>query len=642
MNDPILTIRDLQVQFQTVEGPLRAVDGISFELGRGQTLGIVGESGSGKSVTALSVIGLIPHPPGQVSGGEIWFRDSAEMEPVNLLTLSREQLRPYRGGKISMIFQEPMSSLNPVYSCGYQIVEAIQQHCPDLPMVEARRQAINLMQEVKLLPADQDLLAQCLAEWQKANPHETLPNRLLVQQMNLQKQAMFDRYPHQLSGGQIQRVMIAMAICCNPTLLIADEPTTALDVTVQSCILDLLRELRDRRGMSILFITHDLGIIAEIADRVAVMYRGKLVECGSVMQIFSDPQHPYTKGLLACRPQLDRRMQLLPTVSDFMEVTLDSDGEPRIQEKSLTVEQSIRLKAQIGGTESDRHCQDLIQQTPLLSVNDLQVGFPVRGMFGGTKCYAMAVNGVSFQVYPGETLGLVGESGCGKSTLARTLLRLIKEIGGQITFDGQDVTRLNSHQLRKLRRDIQIIFQDPFSSLDPRISIGEAVMEPLKIHGSSVKDGKTARDRRQRMSYLLDRVGIDPGCSNRFPHEFSGGQRQRICIARALALNPKFIICDESVSALDVSVQAQVLNLLKELQREFNLTYIFISHDLSVVKFMSDRIMVMQAGKIAEIGFAEQIYRQPQQAYTRELIAAVPTGNLDAIRQRQLQRGAVS
>ena len=642
MNDPILTIRDLQIQFQTAEGPLRAVDGISFELGRGQTLGIVGESGSGKSVTALSVMGLIPNPPGQVTGGEIWFKDSAEMEPVNLLTVSREQLRQYRGGKISMIFQEPMSSLNPVYSCGYQIVEAIQQHCPGLPMVEARRQAINLMQEVKLLPDDRQLLAQCLAAWQKANPHETLPNRLLVQQMNLQKQAMFDRYPHQLSGGQIQRVMIAMAICCNPTLLIADEPTTALDVTVQSCILDLLRELRDRRGMSILFITHDLGIIAEIADRVAVMYRGKLVECGSVMQIFSEPQHPYTKGLLACRPQLERRMQLLPTVSDFMEVTYDSVGKPLIQEKPLSVEQSIRLKAQIGGHESERRCQDLIQQTPLLSVKDLQVGFPVRGMFGGTQCYAMAVNGVSFQVYPGETLGLVGESGCGKSTLARTLLRLIKEIGGQITFDGQDVTRLNPRQLRRLRRDIQIIFQDPFSSLDPRISIGEAVMEPLKIHGSSVKDGKTARDRRQRMSYLLDRVGIDPGCSNRFPHEFSGGQRQRICIARALALNPKFIICDESVSALDVSVQAQVLNLLKELQREFNLTYIFISHDLSVVKFMSDRIMVMQAGKIAEIGFAEQIYRQPQQDYTRELIAAVPTGNLDAIRQRQLQRGAVS
>ncbi|MBW4468647.1 MAG: ABC transporter ATP-binding protein [Pegethrix bostrychoides GSE-TBD4-15B] len=642
MSDPILTIRDLKIQFQTADLPLKAVDGLSIELERGQTIGIVGESGSGKSVTALSVMGLIPHPPGQITGGEIWFRESAEVQPVNLLSLSREQLRQYRGGKISMIFQEPMTSLNPVYSCGYQIVEAIQQHCPDLPLVEARRQAINLMQEVKLLPDDRELLGQCLAEWQQLHPNETLPNRLLVQQINLQKQAMFDRYPHQLSGGQIQRVMIAMAICCNPSLLIADEPTTALDVTVQARTLDLLRELRDRRGMSILFITHDLGIMAEIADRVAVMYRGRLVECGSVLQIFSDPQHPYTKGLLACRPQLDRRMQLLPTVADFMEVTLDPDGEPLIQEKPLSVEQAIRLKAQIGSDESDRRCQDLMQQPPLLAVENLQVGFPVRGMFGGRQRYAMAVNGVSFQVFPGETLGLVGESGCGKSTLARTLLRLIKPISGQIHFDGKDVTRLNPRQLQALRRDIQIIFQDPFSSLDPRIAIGEAVMEPLKIHGSSVKDGRTGRERRQRMSYLLDRVGIDPGCSGRFPHEFSGGQRQRICIARALALNPKFIICDESVSALDVSVQAQVLNLLKELQREFNLTYIFISHDLSVVKFMSDRIMVMNAGKIAEIGMAEQIYRAPQQAYTRQLIAAVPTGNLEAIRQRQLQRGAVS
>ncbi len=642
MSDPILTIRDLQIQFQTADLPLKAVDGISLELERGQTIGIVGESGSGKSVTALSVMGLIPHPPGQVTGGEIWFRESAEAQPVNLLGLPREQLRQYRGGKISMIFQEPMTSLNPVYSCGYQIVEAIQQHSPDLPMVEARRQAINLMQEVKLLPDDRELLEQCLAEWQQQQPNETLPNRLLVQQMNLQKQAMFERYPHQLSGGQIQRVMIAMAICCNPALLIADEPTTALDVTVQARTLDLLRELRDRRGMSILFITHDLGIIAEIADQVAVMYRGRIVECGSVLQIFSEPKHPYTKGLLACRPQLDRRMQLLPTVADFMEVTLDPDGEPLIQEKPLSVEQALRLKTQIGGDESEQRCENLMQQPPLLNVENLQVGFPVRGMFGGTQRYAMAVNGVSFQVFPGETLGLVGESGCGKSTLARTLLRLIKPISGQISFDGKDMNRLNPRQLRALRRDIQIIFQDPFSSLDPRIPIGEAVMEPLKIHGSSVKDGKTARERRQRMSYLLDRVGVDPGCSNRFPHEFSGGQRQRICIARALALNPKFIICDESVSALDVSVQAQVLNLLKELQAEFNLTYIFISHDLSVVKFMSDRIMVMNAGKIAEIGLAEQIYRQPQQAYTRQLIAAVPTGNLEAIRQRQLQRGAVS
>lgn len=635
MSDPILTLRGLQVQFQSNGYPVKAVDGISFEVKRGQTIGIVGESGSGKSVTALSVMGLVPNPPGKIVGGEIWFQESAEAAPVDLLTLPKEQLRQYRGGKISMIFQEPLSSLNPVYTCGYQIVEAIRQHCPDIPPPEARRQAIGLLQEVKLLPSDEELQQRCLDEWQTMQPGSTLSERELMQQVNQHKQAMLDRYPHELSGGQIQRVMIAMAICCNPSLLIADEPTTALDVTVQARILDLLRELRDRRGMSILFITHDLGIIAEIADTVAVMYRGKIVECGSVWQIFSDPSHPYTKGLLACRPRLDRRMKHLPTVADFMEVTFDPEGEPIIQEKPLSVEQALRINTEISSNDASRRCQDLMDQKPLLAVENLQVGFPVRGMFGSTRRYLMAVNNVSFEIYPGETLGLVGESGCGKTTLARTLLRLVKEISGRIIFDGKDITQLNPKQLRHLRQEMQIIFQDPFSSLDPRITIAEAVMEPLKIHGV----GSTKRERLQRMSYLLDRVGIDPGCSNRYPHEFSGGQRQRICIARALALNPKFIICDESVSALDVSVQAQVLNLLKELQSEFNLTYIFISHDLSVVKFMSDRIMVMNCGKIEEMNTADCIYERPQQPYTRQLIAAVPMGNLEAIRERQLQRG---
>lgn len=530
-----------------------------------------------------------------------------------------------------------MNSLNPVYTCGYQIVEAIRQHCPDLSPAAARRQAAGLLQEVKLLPSDAELEQRCTEEWQKLNPGRPFTDRDLQEQMNRQKQAMLDRYPHELSGGQIQRVMIAMAICCNPALLIADEPTTALDVTVQARILDLLRELRDRRGMSILFITHDLGIIAEIADTVAVMYCGKIVECGSVWQIFSNPQHPYTKGLLACRPRLDRRLKHLPTVADFMDVTIDPDGRAIIQEKALSVDQALNGNAEVSSRETDQRCQTLLQQTPLLSVENLQVGFPVRSMFGRTRRYVMAVNGVSFQVYPGETLGLVGESGCGKTTLARTLLRLVKEMSGSIQFNGQDVTRFTLKQLNQLRREMQIIFQNPFGSLDPRITIGEAVMEPLKIH----QVGKTPRDRLERMSYLLDRVGIDPSCSGRFPHEFSGGQRQRICIARALALNPRFVICDESVSALDVSVQAQVLNLLKALQAEFNLTYIFISHDLSVVKFMSDRIMVMNRGKVEEIGFAEQIYQNPQRDYTRELIAAVPTGNLETIRDRQLQRGFV-
>jgi peptide/nickel transport system ATP-binding protein len=643
MSDTILAVRDLQVQFQTNQGIIPAASGISFEVRRGQTLGIVGESGSGKSVTALAIMGLVPNPPGKICGGEIWFHDAGS-EPINLLALSQEQLRHYRGGKVSMIFQEPMSSLNPVYSCGYQIIEAIRQHCPDISPAAARRQAMDLLQEVKLLPSDEELRRQCLAEQcseeqqrGRAGKPAERNERDLMQQVNQRKQALLDRYPHELSGGQIQRVMIAMAICCNPALLIADEPTTALDVTVQARILDLLRELRDRRGMSIIFITHDLGIIAEIADKVAVMYRSKIVEYGSVWQIFADPKHPYTKGLLACRPQLEQRMRHLPTISDFMEVTLDPEGQAVIQEKPLSVEQALRINMEVSSIDADQHCQKLMQQTPVLAVENLQVGFPVKDMFGRVQRYVMAVDNVSFQVYPGETLGLVGESGCGKSTLARTLLRLIKEQSGKICFEGRNIADLNPKQLRHLRQQLQIIFQDPYSSLDPRITIGEAVMEPLKIHGIG-----SQRDQLQRMSYLLDRVGITPECSNRLPHEFSGGQRQRICIARALALNPKFIICDESVSALDVSVQAQVLNLLKELQSEFQLTYIFISHDLSVVKFMSDRIMVMNQGVIEEIGLAEQIYRQPQQPYTRRLIAAVPTGNLEAIRDRQLQRNSAS
>jgi peptide/nickel transport system ATP-binding protein len=650
MSDTILTVRDLQVQFQTDTRIIKAVDGISFEVKRGQTLGIVGESGSGKSVTSLSVMGLIPNPPGKVTGGEIWFQGAnPDSPPVNLLSLSQEQMRLYRGGQVSMIFQEPLSSLNPVYTCGFQLTEAIRQH-QNVPLPEARRQAINLLQEVRLLPSDAELAERYLEDWHKQTLGSSArsavsPSRIAAQPsdrdiqkwINQQKQAILERYPHQLSGGQIQRIMIAMAICCNPSLLIADEPTTALDVTVQATILDLLRELRDRRGMSMMFITHDLGIIAEIADTVAVMYQGKIVEYGSAWEIFSNPKHPYTKGLLTCRPQPDRRLKFLPTVSDFMEVTTAPDGEVLIREKQMEVDQALRLNLEMSEAECEERLTELQRRSPLVSVRDLQVGFPMRGIFGQTQRYAMAVNGVTFDVYPGETLGLVGESGCGKTTLARTLLHLVKPMGGDIVFEGRSTVNLSSKQLRQLRRDMQIIFQDPFSSLDPRITIGEAVMEPLRIHGV----GSSARNREERVAYLLERVGMNPDCRNRYPHEFSGGQRQRICIARSLALNPKFIICDESVSALDVSVQAQVLNLLKELQNEFNLTYIFISHDLSVVKFMSDRIIVMNRGKIEEIGTAEQIYREPQQPYTRQLISAIPTGNLEQIRTRQLQRGIV-
>jgi peptide/nickel transport system ATP-binding protein len=427
-----------------------------------------------------------------------------------------------------------------------------------------------------------------------------------------------------------------MAISCNPALLIADEPTTALDVTVQATILDLLRELRDRRGMSLIFITHDLGIIAEIADQVAVMYQGKIVEAGPVWDIFSTPQHPYTKGLLACRPRPDQRLRLLPTVADFMAVETNG-ASPIIREKTLD-EAALARYAPVSDAEMATRVQTLDASAPLLAVENLQVGYPVRGVFGQTRRYLMAVNDVSFQIRQGETFGLVGESGCGKTTLGRALLRLVPTLGGKVWFEGRDVLGLGSKQLRQLRRDMQIVFQDPYSSLDPRMSVGAAIAEPLKIHGVV----KSKRNQRERVAYLLERVGLEANCMNRFPHEFSGGQRQRICIARALALNPKFIICDESVSALDVSVQAQVLNLLKEIQAEFNLTYIFISHDLAVVKFMSDRIMVMNQGKVEEIGPAEAIYRQPQRPYTQQLINAIPVGSLERIQELQRDRALAS
>ena len=662
MSETVLEVRNLRVQFQSADAgdasaTVKAVDGISFEVKRGQTLGIVGESGSGKSVTSLAVMGLLSSSSTKIDG-EIWFsptKDGASNGPVNLLEMPDREKQTYRGSQIATIFQEPMSSLNPVYTIGFQLTEAICLH-QQVSQTEARRQAASLLQEVKLLPGDDELRQRCLALRQEhsrtaaGNQAVMEDDRDLMQLVNGQKQAMLDRYPHELSGGQIQRVMIAMAISCNPTLLIADEPTTALDVTVQATILALLRELRDSRGMAMIFITHDLGVIAEIGDTVAVMYRGKIVECGAIEQIFSNPEHPYTKGLLACRPTLDRQLRRLPTVSDFMDVTTNASGELVIVEKNADLDGDNSGGNPAFATGKPPRLPNISE--PLLAVNNLRVGFPVQGMFGETKRLFMAVNDISFEVYPGETLGLVGESGCGKSTLARALLQLIPALSGKVFFEGQEITppaRSSSasqwmanyrmkkeydRKLRWLRRDLQIIFQDPFSSLDPRLNVGDAVMEPMVIH----RFGKNHKEQRDRAAYLLERVGLNPDFMRRYPHEFSGGQRQRICIARALALNPKFIICDESVSALDVSVQAQVLNLLKELQTEFGLTYIFISHDLSVVKFMSDRAIVMNKGKIEEIGTAERIYRQPQQAYTRQLIASIPAGNLERIRQQQLGR----
>ncbi|MBV5257749.1 ABC transporter ATP-binding protein [Synechococcus moorigangaii CMS01] len=583
MSDLVLDVRQLQVAFTSENQVNLAVDRISFQIERGKTLGIVGESGSGKSVTSLALMGLI-QKPGRVTGGEIFYKTAPDADPIDLQSLPEWERRTYRGGEIAMIFQEPMSSLNPVYNVEFQLTEAILLHQNVTP-AQARQQAIARLQEVQL-PAE-----------------------------------VMKRYPHELSGGQLQRVMIAMAIASNPTLLIADEPTTALDVTVQATILQLLRDLCEARQMSLIFITHDLGVIAELVDEVAVMYQGKIVEQGPITQIFQHPQHPYTKGLLACRPRLDQKLVLLPTVADYMSVETD----PETQEIIIQERQpDHNLRAEISLEADRQRLETLIQQQPLLSVQKLQVGYPSRNFLVTGQRYFMAVNNVSFDLYPGETLGLVGESGCGKSTLARAILRLIQPLGGDIWFRGENIAQLpaRSKRLRQLRREMQIVFQNPYNSLNPRLTIGQAIAEPLIIH--NLKRDK--KKRLERVQYLLERVGLNPKWVNRYPHELSGGQRQRVCIARALAIEPQFIICDESVSALDVSVQAQVLNLLKELQAEFQLTYLFISHDLSVVKFMGDRIIVMNQGKIEEIGPAEQIYRAPQQDYTKQLIAAIPQG----------------
>ncbi|MDZ8029944.1 ABC transporter ATP-binding protein [Nostoc sp. DedSLP04] len=623
MRETVLEVRNLQVEFPGDGNTVRALDGISFALHRGETLGIVGESGSGKSVTALAVMGLL-QTPGIVSGGEIWFRPQENGNPIDLGTLPPEQMQLHRGGDIAMIFQEPMSSLNPVYNIGFQLTEAIMRH-QNVSAAQARQIAIAGLQEVKLLPSDEDIQQQYIETWHQTNAKLSKPDGpKLAQLVKEHKEAMLERYPHELSGGQLQRVMIAMAISCNPLILIADEPTTALDVTVQATILELMRELQQSRDMAMIFITHDLGLISEIADQVAVMYRGKVVESGTSGQIFSSPKHPYTKGLIACRPTLNRRPQKLLTVSDYMSAEETPTGQVVIQPKEPAQPTEVTKE------EIAARLANFNEKEPLLQIRNLKVSFPVRGVFGSIKSYNMAVNGVSFDVKPGETLGLVGESGCGKTTLGRTLLRLIEPMSGQIIFEKQDITSLKGERLQKLRREMQIVFQNPFSSLDPRMKVGDAVMEPLLIHAV----GKTKQQRRQRVVELLERVGLSADAINRYPHQFSGGQRQRICIARSLALNPKFIICDESVSALDVSVQAQVLNLLKELQSDFQLTYIFISHDLSVVKFMSDRILVMNRGKIVEEGTAESIYQEPKEEYTQKLIAAIPTGSAERVRSR--------
>ncbi len=605
----VLDIHDLRVGFKVNNRLVPAVNNISFSLQYGQTIGIVGESGSGKSVTALAIMGLLPTP--SFVDGEILFRSGYGQQEqlakaIDLGNLPEKIRRNYRGGQISQIFQEPMSSFNPVFTIGFQLTEAILQH-QELSAAEAQHQAIARLQEVQLIPNDEQLRQQYHAIDNAADDDTAAVNNYI----HRYQLDFLDRYPHQLSGGQLQRVAIAMAISCNPVLLIADEPTTALDVTIQADILLLLRQLKEERQMSMIFISHDLAVVSTVADTVAVMYQGKIVEHQPVQQLFENPQHPYTKALLACRPPANKNIQYLPTVQDYIEVVDLNSGLEVIDERELEYQIDRTLVAQAD-----------YSQPALLQVKNLRVGFPERQVLGMTNRYHWAVNDVSFDVYPGETLGLVGESGCGKSTLAKTLVRLIDPMDGVVLFEKQNILQYKPNVLQKLRREMQIVFQNPLSSLNPRMNIGEIVMEPLKIHRKATGKG----ERQERAAYLLQRVGINPNSMNRCPHEFSGGQRQRICIARALALNPRFIICDESVSALDVSVQAQVLNLLKELQGEFHLTYIFISHDLSVVKFMSDRIMVMNKGQIEEIDTAEKIYNEPQKPYTQKLIASIPKG----------------
>jgi len=574
-NDQVLlSVNNLSISFRANKDWQQVIHGLDFQLSQGHCLGVVGESGSGKSVTALSIMRLLPRTA-RTGQSSIFFQSSA-MGEVDLLSLPAKQMRKLRGNEISMIFQEPMSALNPVMKCGKQVLEVLRLH-RDISRETAIRNVKDWFDRVEL-------------------PVKT-----------------YDAYPHEISGGQKQRVMIAMAMCCEPSLLIADEPTTALDVTIQARILQLLRNLQQEHNMGIMFITHDLGVVAEIADEVMVMRQGQKVEHQPVLSLFENPQEPYTKGLLACRPRLEAQIDRLPTVDDFM--------NPRgaEMEEGLMKEDNYNVSAK-----------------PLIEVQNLKTWFPVRrgGLFR-KKDWIKAVDNVSFELYAGETLGLVGESGCGKTTLGRSILRLVDPVDGEVIYRGNALMVLSKKDMRVYRKNLQIIFQDPYSSLNPRMRIGEVLVECMYVHG--IGEGK--KDRIKRAEKILVQVGLEPEHYNRYPHEFSGGQRQRICIARALVLEPEMIICDESVSALDVSVQAQILNLLKDLQQKQGLAYLFISHDLSVVKHMSRRIMVMRSGKIVEVNQAGELYQQPRSEYTQTLIQAIPKGSLERIREIRSQKG---
>ena len=558
---PILIIKNLHVAFKTESGLNEVLCGISYNLYSDEILGIVGESGSGKSVASLAIMGLLPLKSGVTTLGEVMF--NAE----NLIDCSQKQLESIRGKKIAMIFQEPMSALNPSICCGKQVEEILLQHT-NITTKEANKEVVRLFNAVKL-----------------PEPKKT-----------------YKKYPHEISGGQLQRVMIAMAIACKPEILIADEPTTALDVTVQKEIIALLKTLQKEFKMSVIFISHDLALVSEIADRVLVMYKGAIVEKGDTKSVFKNPQKEYTKALIGARPRLKSRLKKLPTISDFLS--------------------GIIPKALITKTARKEKHKNIYSSAPLLEVINLEKTYYSKASFFGIKTALKAVDNVSFKVYSGETLGLVGESGCGKSTLGKAILQLDKATAGTLKYKGDDVTNLSKKALRTLRKEIQIIFQDPYASLNPRLTVGMAIMEPMKVHGLFSSDN----ERKARTIEILEKVGLEAAHFDRYPHEFSGGQRQRIGIARTIAVQPKLIICDESVSALDISVQAQVLNLLNTLKEDYGFTYIFISHDLSVVKFMSDQLMVMNKGKIEEIGEADSIYESPQKEYTKTLIEAIPKG----------------
>lgn len=561
MNSSALEIKNLSLSF----GENEILKNVSFSVPKGKIIGVVGESGSGKSITSLAVMGLLSKSAKINSESKILFH--SENESIDLLKLNSEEKRKFRGNEIGMIFQEPMTSLNPSIRCGEQVEESIRLHLK-LNKEQAKNRVIELFKKV-LLP----------------NPER-----------------IYKAYPHELSGGQRQRVMIAMAISCEPKILIADEPTTALDVTVQRTILELIQKLQSESGMSAIFISHDLGVISEVCDEVVVMYKGEVVESGNVHEIFENPKENYTKGLIACRPRLDVRYKKLPTIPDYLK-NPDYKAEIYSEQERLADQKEIYA------------------QTPILEVKNLSKYFYTNPfLLGKPEISVKAVDEISFKVFPGETMGLVGESGSGKTTLSRTLLLLEKPTAGEIFYRGKDIAKLPKEEIRKLRKEIQIIFQDPYSSLNPRLNIGEILTAPMKVHSI----GKNQKERLDKSGNLLERVGLNSSDLKKYPHEFSGGQRQRIGIARALALNPKFIICDESVSALDVSVQAQVLNLLNELKAEFGFTYIFISHDLAVVKYMSNQLLVMQHGELKELGDADDIYANPKTNYTQELINAIP------------------